>query len=45
MGSTHRDAETDAEEAYVPAPVVKAIEEIAEGRTADEDDLDDALNF
>lgn len=46
MASTFRDLGGDEEDdIYVPEGVMQGIEDIAAGRTADEDDLDDALNF
>ena len=45
MASTPRsDEEESDEEPIVLAGVVEGIEDIAEGRTADGDDLDEALD-
>jgi hypothetical protein len=45
MASTPRsDADASDEEPMVPAGVLEGIEDIAEGRTADGDDLDEALD-
>lgn len=46
MASTPRSDEDEAEEEpTVPAGVLEGIEDIAEGRTADEDDLNEALDL
>ena len=46
MASTpDADREDDQEDPEIPAGVVDGIDDIAEGRTADEDDLDEALNL
>ena len=46
MASTPRSDEDEAEEEpTVPAGVLEGIEDIAEGRTADGDDLDEALDL
>lgn len=46
MVSTFRDlGGNEEDDVYVPEGVMQGIEDIAAGRTADEDDLDDALNF
>ena len=45
MASTpHSDEDESDEEPMVPAGVLEGIEDIAEGRTADWDDLDEALD-
>lgn len=44
MASTQRDHEED-DAVYVPIEVIDGIEDIAEGRTADAENLDDALEF
>jgi hypothetical protein len=45
MTSTSRSDEDESdEESMVPAGVLEGIEDIAEGRTADGDDLDEALD-
>jgi|GEM_PF-3596342 len=46
MASTSRSDENETEEdPTVPAGVLEGIEDIAEGRTADGDDLDEALDL
>ena len=46
MASTPRSDEDEAEEEpTVPAGVLEGIEDIAEGRTTDGDDLDEALDL
>ncbi|ACV11865.1 hypothetical protein Huta_1692 [Halorhabdus utahensis DSM 12940] len=46
MASTPRSDEDESEEEpTVPADVLEGIEDIAEGRTADGDDLDEALDL
>ncbi|MCU4799808.1 hypothetical protein OB920_05445 [Halobacteria archaeon HArc-gm2] len=46
MASTSRSDENESEEdPTVPAGVLEGIEDIAEGRTADGDDLDEALDL
>ena len=45
MSSTHTDPDDEDEEPEVPAEVIDGIKDIAEGRTADEDDLDEALDL
>ena len=45
MSSTHTDRDDEDEEPEVPAEVIDGIKDIAEGRTADEDDLDEALDL
>lgn len=45
MASTSRsEEEDDGEEPEVPPEVIEGIEDVAEGRTADGDDLDEALD-
>lgn len=46
MASTPRSDEDETEEKpMVPVEVLEGIEDIAEGRTADGDDLDEALGL
>jgi hypothetical protein len=46
MASSPRSEEEDTdEEPTVPADVLEGIEDIEEGRTADSDDLDEALDL
>lgn len=45
MASAHRTRKGESDECYVPPEVIEAINQLSEGRTADEDDLDDALLF
>jgi hypothetical protein len=42
--TSHSDEDESHEEPMVPAGVLEGIEDIAEGRTADGDDLDEALD-
>ena len=44
MNSGHTDRDDEAEEPEIPAEVIDGIEDITEGRTADEDELDNALD-
>lgn len=42
----HQDTHEDGDgEAYVPLGVVKAIDDLEEGRTMTDEDFDDALKF
>jgi hypothetical protein len=46
MASTSRSDEDESkEEPAVPAAVLEGVEDIAEGRTTDGDDLDEALDL
>lgn len=45
MVSSPTADEEDTEEPVVPPGVIQGIADIAAGRTADEDDLEDALNL
>ena len=45
MSSTQTDRDDKGEEPEVPAEVIDGIKDIAEGRTADEADLDEALDL
>jgi hypothetical protein len=46
MASSPRSEEEDTdEEPTVPAGVIEGIEDLEEGRTADDDDLDDAVDL
>lgn len=45
MPSAPRSDDESEDESMVPPGVLKGIADIAEGRTADGDDLDDALDL